>query len=152
MMFHGKLLYFVVAWFATIGVAFFLPNLKVFAADCNQCMFCETLNYIATYDNGTVFINTGYFDARTGISSPQACLGGACDDSSNWVYKSNACTDSSCNKDSSTNELTVSTYTLPNFNCTLPDGATPAYREFNGGTGVQPLKGTVTQNKCSGVS
>lgn len=152
MKFHGKMLSFAAAWFATVGVAFFLPNLKVFAADCNQCMFCETFNYAGIYDGGQLFIATGYFDSVTGNSSPQAIQGGACDDTSNWLYQSNACTTSSCGTYQTTNELNVSSYDQPNFTCTLPNGATPGVRAFNGGTGVTSLKGTVTQNKCSGGS
>lgn len=68
MRFHGKLLAFLAAWSATVGVAFFLPNLEVFAADCETCMECEMFWTAGVYYDGEVYFVQSYADPNRVVS------------------------------------------------------------------------------------
>ena len=145
---HGKLLAFLAAWLTTVGVAFFLPNLEVLAADCNECYFCQGYHFAGLYSGGQLAVAYGYFNPTTGVAASQAFDGGFCNESGNNLYQAEACGGQELCGMTDTNQLIqVVPYTFLNFTCTLPQGATPEVREFSGGV-AGSSQGNVGQNAC----
>jgi hypothetical protein len=143
---HGKLLSFLAVWFVAVVGAFWLPTLEIFAGVCNECDFCEQLNYASVVIEDTY--NIGYFD-NLGISAPQAFDGGAFDDSSVWIYKAANCLNGGQKSTDGSVQLSTTLYGTPNLTCDLPEGAsTSYYQEFNSGMNPQPQPGTVDQYQC----
>jgi hypothetical protein len=149
MRFHRNLLSFLAAWVATVGVAFFLPNLKTFGAGlqtCNACSECGQYYYASIAAAGGGFYNYGYFESD-GSSTTQAFLGGACGACNGGdLYQEDSCT-SSCNTYGSAT-INVKSYNFPNWTCNLPAGANVCVRSFNGGTFTKNV-GSVSQTICT---
>lgn len=145
---HSNLLVILAAWFTTVGVAFFLLDLKTYAAlaNCPVCPSCGWFYYAGIYVDGQLSVAYGYSDPNTGDADGQAFLA-ACSDGSCNLYGSEGCSPS-CDNYPSGNTLNVTSYAVPNLNCKLPAGATPCDVGFNGGTRPTPA-GTVSQQVCT---